>query len=519
MRQVQPSRRLIGRGARIGRARRRRALLALGALGSPLLLGGCQETDSFLFDQSFVGRWEYTPATTPILTRISSIEGPADEYVEIEDVQPQDLIPEIGAYRVGAGDSVLVTLYDLPREGEQAQYERILDSRGIIELPQIGEVRLNGLTVEQAKAAIAQAVEDAGLLADAIVDLLVRDQRQQRFSMFGAVGGAGQFFIPEPDYRLLDAITAAGGMAEAGEYLYVIRPIPLSAEAGGESPRATPPDRGGTAPQPNPENLINLIEDLSKPKPPPGGGGGGGGSPGVLASGTGQPPGEPPIGLVEPGASPERAQPEAPAAPGPDTTWVFLNGEWVMVKRAGGPAGAPEAGEALATGQPPEDLVTQRVIRIPIEALVAGDARYNIVIRPGDVVRVPPAPSGTVFIMGKIARSGAYNLSDRLTLKRLIASAGGLGPDAIPERVDLTRMLGNDREATIRLNVRAIFEATQPDFYLKANDQIVVGTNFWALPLAVIRGGFRYSYGFGFIADRNFANDIYGVQDVNQIGQ
>jgi hypothetical protein len=40
---------------------------------------------------------------------------------------------------------------------------------------------------------------------------------------------------------------------------------------------------------------------------------------------------------------------------------------------------------------------------------------------------------------------------------------------------------------------------------------INVGTNFFAYPIAIIRSGFRMSYGFGFILDRNFAGDIWGV--------
>ena len=43
------------------------------------------------------------------------------------------------------------------------------------------------------------------------------------------------------------------------------------------------------------------------------------------------------------------------------------------------------------------------------------------------------------------------------------------------------------------------------------NDHINIGTNFWAFPLAVVRGGLRVSYGFGLLADRNFGNDIFGA--------
>jgi hypothetical protein len=66
--------------------------------------------------------------------------------------------------------------------------------------------------------------------------------------------------------------------------------------------------------------------------------------------------------------------------------------------------------------------------------------------------------------------------------------------------------------------MRAIREGTNPDIALKANDVINVGTNFWALPMAIIRNGFRFTYGFGFLADRNFGNDIFGAPPVNVFG-
>jgi polysaccharide biosynthesis/export protein len=93
----------------------------------------------------------------------------------------------------------------------------------------------------------------------------------------------------------------------------------------------------------------------------------------------------------------------------------------------------------------------------------------------------------------------------------LIASGGGLSAIAVPERVDLIRRIGNDQEATIRLNLRAIFDGTEPDFFLKPNDQINIGTNMAATPLAIVRNGLRATYGFGFVLDRNFNIDVFGV--------
>jgi protein involved in polysaccharide export with SLBB domain len=91
-----------------------------------------------------------------------------------------------------------------------------------------------------------------------------------------------------------------------------------------------------------------------------------------------------------------------------------------------------------------------------------------------------------------------------------VSAAGGLSPTAIPNRVDLVRMLGNDREATMRIDLAAIRNRSEPDVYMQANDHVIIGTNFFATPLAVIRNGFRMTYGFGFLLDRNFGNDVFG---------
>lgn len=110
-------------------------------------------------------------------------------------------------------------------------------------------------------------------------------------------------------------------------------------------------------------------------------------------------------------------------------------------------------------------------------------------------------------------------MTEKLTLRRIIPSAGGVTSISAPEKVDLTRMIGPDRQATIRLNLRAIEEGTQPDLFLRGNDIVNVGSSFWALPLAVARNGFRMTYGFGFLADRNFGNDIFGAPPANRFGQ
>jgi polysaccharide biosynthesis/export protein len=190
---------------------------------------------------------------------------------------------------------------------------------------------------------------------------------------------------------------------------------------------------------------------------------------------------------------------------------VFVNGKWMQTKSASG--GGSDGMTLPGEGRSVSEIVTQRVIRIPRDRLEAGDSTVNIIVKPGDVIRIPEATQGVVYLGGQVRRPGSFNLpiEGRMTIKRAIDAAGGLDSLAWPERGELTRALGDGRQATVSFNLRAIFEATQPDVYLKPDDQITIGTSFWATPLAVIRNGFRASYGFGFLLDRNFGNDVFGL--------
>jgi len=494
------------------------------------------------------GRWEHTPTVVPILERIAAIEDSSGDLVEYSDVTPADLIPDPGEYRIGPGDQLLITLYDdIDNRGLPSTYERIVDIRGTVDLPQLGQISLSNRTVEQAKGALVQAL--SRFVNEPLVAIVVTSQRQQTFNVMGIVEQPGPYFISKPDYRLLEALTAAGRFPETTEAIFIIRQIPLSDTVRGVVPApdsarpaepASPtiPTEAPAEPPKDGAKLIDLIDQLSQPagdstapatpnadpKRP---------SPGVMrpesspsarrARPQGQPPADqasppktdqpPPVDLVDPaGSKPAESGPNGrKAAPG--SSWVFVHGEWVQIKNPGG-APAPLK-TAVSEPSGADQLMTQRVIRVPVKPLIAGLSQYNMVVRPGDVIHVPPPPQGYVYMTGQIVRPGPYTLPEagKLTLTRAMAAAGGLSAIAIPERVDLVRVVGKNKQAIIRLDFRAIQEGTMPDIYMRPDDVVNVGTNFWAYPLAVLRNGIRTSYGFGFVVDRNFDNQVFGYQD------
>lgn len=500
------------RVTRLGRLGLQAALAAGGAVG----LTGCTNWDSY-FDPSVTGRWEHTTTRVPVLERIATIEDEPDQFVEYSDIRPIDLIPEAEAYRLGAGDSLIISVYDIIVPGTPQTERRVIDQTGYIEFPQLGRFYVSGLTEDEVRQMIERRAGD--FVDSPLVSVTLESRRQQAFHLTGSVREPGPYGIPASDYRLLEALIAAGGIGETSKYVHVIRQVPLRSDVRGQAPAVAP--GAGPTETPSGEDLLNIIDDLSGQ----GGTSGGGGSLPTRPAerleqpvDAGQP--EPFVDIIE--TPPPQAVTEVESAGQAfgASRWVFLNGQWVLGSgptRVGTPTRGAGGDDYLAlAGQ----MVTQRVIRVPVKPLLAGDARYNIVVRPGDIIRVPFPDAGNVYIDGEVNRPGVYQLptSGRLTLMRAVTAAGGLSGIAIPERVDLVRMVGDDAQAMVMLDLRAITEGTQPDVYLKPDDRINVGTNFWAFPLAVARNGFRMSYGFGFLLDRNFGNDVFGPPPVSRGG-
>ncbi|MBI1370282.1 MAG: hypothetical protein GC162_16730 [Planctomycetes bacterium] len=489
---------------------------------------GC-DMDSFM-DPSEVGRWENTPVLLPIIERLDVIDEPMQDIPGLSQIRSEDLIPEIREYELGAGDLLTFTIFELITPNVETIVTRRIDELGFVRLPVIGQLKCAGLTTKQLEQRIVDILDPA-ILRNPTVSVIVQEGRQKTFSVVGGQA-TGTYQIVQNNFRLLDALAISRAPTSGMDHVYVIRQVPLLREVEegynpqdiepgahkpplhktGETPTGAVP---GEAPATDKPALdpAKLIESLSK---------------GLDDKGA-----EKPKDDKKPAEGEKPKEGEKPAAPqlggalepgqSAEGRFVNLNGKWVWVEGKAGEGAAPAAAAAKgepatdlpgdSTLPPPDQMVTQRVIDIDADALVRGEAKYNIVIRAGDIVRLPAQDLGNVYIGGHISRPGTYALPGErtLTLKQLIMSAGGLAPTAIPERVDLTRRLGKNQEATVRLNLRAIFEGVQPDIYLKKNDTINIGTNAVASFAAVVRNSFRFSYGFGFLLDRNFGSDVLGV--------
>ena len=470
---------------------------------------GC-EVNSY-FDPSRTGRFMETATTMPVLERIDAIEPSADLWGQTSGVTPEDLVPSNLSYRIHPGDQLRIEIYELYAKNQWYPVTRQVDAGGYIRLPELDEVLTAGLTAEQLQTELEMLLA-RDVMDNPTVYVAVESGGAFTYTVYGHLAAPGRFTLADPTLRLLEALSMTGSVPLSTKWIYVVRSVHTSEELRGHWERDDQTgavDSGSTPSETTPDidSLIKQLENVStKPSP--------------AAYGMEDDHLIDVDDLDAPGVQVPQAvdvdSVQSPTDPyAIDNSFIYMpeKDEWVRVKQSDvrSAVAADGARERRDPAKAP-DLILERVIKVPYNRLMHGDNSYNLIIRPDDQIYVDGPPVGIVYISGEVLRPGVYNLpsTDPLTLSRLIAAAGGLGSLAVPDRVDLTRMVGEHREATVRMNLAGIRRRTEPDIYLKSNDHIHVGTNWMAYPLAVFRNGLRMTYGFGFLLDRNFGNDVFG---------
>ncbi len=490
-----------------------RGLWALaGCLIVVLMSAGC-DVNGF-FDPSKTGYFGSTPVTMPVLDRIAAIEPSVDLWGETTAVTAEDLMPSDLSYHLHPGDVVDIKIYELYTPGQFFPVTVRVDQAGDIHVPDVGSVRAAGLTVPQLQSELVSRLAKK-VMKNPTVSVNLVEGGALTYIIYGHVNAPARFTLQDPTLRLMEALAMAGGVPLSTRRVYVVRQVAV--DPGLKAPWTAPPtsSEASTTATKRPVDIESLIDQLNDhpagakstaPKPSPG-----------SWAGAGDPPIDvddvSPAKVTLPAVAdhpPSTAKAEASSSP-----FVYLPEKKQWVRTTDGTSGA--AGADTKDLHAAGSLVVERVIEVPYRRLAHGDSSLNMVIRPGDQIYVDGPPVGYCYISGEVNAPNAYPLpaADPLTLSRLIAMAGGLGALAIPDRVDLVRQVDEGREATIRLDLGAIRRRTEPDVIIKPNDHVLVGTNWFAYPLAVIRNGFRMNYGFGFLLDRNFGNDVFGPPPTN----
>jgi protein involved in polysaccharide export with SLBB domain len=512
-----------------------------------MLLGGC---DSSLSPQnSFLDQSELAKAKdgliVPILDHLNEQDkGVGAEFARSTRPTADDLVASSSDYVIGKNDLLNISITDLVGPGiESVRQVRVTES-GKISMPLVPQITAAGLTEAQLEQAVVAAYRDANLISNAQVSVTVAEARARTFTVSGAVTSPGEYAIVRSDFRLLDALALAHEVtATVGiDSVYVIRHIDQAAATSGGSPAAptsvpaTNPAGDMLAPHTEgPAAPTHVLSMLTQDATPPTTAVGSMPAPGFMAGQTPAPSASPaPAPSPTPGPTPAPASASDTAAPAPaaapstapgdqEGRYVVIDGKPVLVGGAASPATAPAASSDMATATPttapsdatasaqdfefnaPQEPSDIKIIRIPLGALHRGELKYNIVVRPGDYIYVPQPVTGEYYMGGHILRGGVYSLTARkITLKEAFISAGMLDPVAIPARTQIIRRIDDSHEIFAVVDIEKIFAGTEPDMYLRPDDQVLVGTNIVAPFLAALRNGFRITYGFGFLYDRNY---------------
>ncbi len=133
------------------------------------------------------------------------------------------------------------------------------------------------------------------------------------------------------------------------------------------------------------------------------------------------------------------------------------------------------------------------------ELLLNGNSDINVVMKPGDVVYVPPA--GNVYIEGAVQRTGAYPIKkDLTTISQIITVAGGVAPYGDASNIKLIRFLGNGNREIRPVDLTKIQSGEAVDPLVKDRDALIVGFS----TSKRILYGLRVGLGFGLF---NFGYD------------
>lgn len=139
------------------------------------------------------------------------------------------------------------------------------------------------------------------------------------------------------------------------------------------------------------------------------------------------------------------------------------------------------AGRTLYVFRQTEDGRSAR-LTVPLnELLLQGDPRWNILLRAGDVISVPPEQAIAVSILGAVSSPGVHKLpvGEDATLLKAIALAGGLNDRASKKGVQIKRREADGTETVIKVNLGDLLSGKKPDVILLEGDVVVVKESFF----------------------------------------
>jgi polysaccharide export outer membrane protein len=112
---------------------------------------------------------------------------------------------------LGVGDTVRITAFRYPELTTEA---RVSES-GKVNVPFVGEVKVAGLTPEQAAKHIEEGMRQGKYVRNPQIDVTVLEARSRQISVLGFVTRPGRYVLDGTTAKLTDVLAMAGGLVPA----------------------------------------------------------------------------------------------------------------------------------------------------------------------------------------------------------------------------------------------------------------------------------------------------------------
>src|SRR4051812_37904986 len=109
-------------------------------------------------------------------------------------------------YRIGAGDSLRVSVFDHP----ELSVDLRVSQSGNLTFPLIGQMQVSGMSPHEVESALARSLSIGGFVKEPQITVLVTDFQSQKVSVMGQVAKPGQYSL-SASQKVMDLLAAAGG--------------------------------------------------------------------------------------------------------------------------------------------------------------------------------------------------------------------------------------------------------------------------------------------------------------------
>ncbi len=208
-------------------------------------------------------RTVYKAAKLPL-----ELQAPPRDNPQTVDLSKLSMTPA-STQLIDRGDVIEVSITAGLGKDDTFTFPVRIDDQGMADIPFVGKIKLAGLELEDAEAAIAAACIRQELYRDPHVTVTMKQQRMNRVTVVGAVKKPGIYSLPRASSDLLAAIVAAGGLADdAGSDVEIRQPssTSMSPPIAGDGQASGVVPAGYSASQPNSSGSlkINLVAAAEK---------------------------------------------------------------------------------------------------------------------------------------------------------------------------------------------------------------------------------------------------------------